>query len=30
VLNPPDSITDGVQVRIAPPADSQPKVNGKT
>jgi RND family efflux transporter MFP subunit len=30
VLNPPDSITDGVQVRIAPPADSQPKANGKT
>jgi RND family efflux transporter MFP subunit len=30
VLNPPDSITDGVQVRIAPAADSQPKANGKT
>jgi RND family efflux transporter MFP subunit len=30
VLNPPDSITDGVQVRIAPPADPQPAANGKT
>jgi RND family efflux transporter MFP subunit len=30
VLNPPDSITDGVQVRIAPPADAPAKTNGKT
>jgi multidrug efflux pump subunit AcrA (membrane-fusion protein) len=30
VLNPPDSITDGVKVRIAPPADAQPAANGKT
>jgi RND family efflux transporter MFP subunit len=30
VLNPPDSITDGVQVRIAPPADVPAKTNGKT
>jgi RND family efflux transporter MFP subunit len=30
VLNPPDSITDGVQVRIAAPADAQPKANGTT
>jgi RND family efflux transporter MFP subunit len=29
VLNPPDSITDGVQVRIAAPAGTQP-ANGKT
>jgi RND family efflux transporter MFP subunit len=30
VLNPPDSITDGVQVRIAAPAEAPAKVNGKT
>jgi RND family efflux transporter MFP subunit len=30
VLNPPDSITDGVQVRIAVPDTGQPKANGKT
>jgi RND family efflux transporter MFP subunit len=29
VLNPPDSITDGVLVRIAPPAAAQPKDAGK-
>ena len=30
VLNPPDSIADGVQVRIAVPDTDQPKANGKT
>jgi RND family efflux transporter MFP subunit len=30
VLNPPDSITDGVQVRIAAPAAAPAQVNGKT
>jgi RND family efflux transporter MFP subunit len=30
VLNPPDSITDGVQVRIAVPAAATPTANGKT
>jgi RND family efflux transporter MFP subunit len=30
VLNPPDSITDGVQVRIAAPDAATPKANGKT
>jgi RND family efflux transporter MFP subunit len=30
VLNPPDSITDGVQVRIAPTPSSQPTDNGKS
>jgi multidrug efflux pump subunit AcrA (membrane-fusion protein) len=30
VLNPPDSITDGVQVRIAAPPDAQPAGNGKS
>jgi RND family efflux transporter MFP subunit len=30
VINPPDSITDGAQVRIAAPADSPPTGNGKT
>jgi RND family efflux transporter MFP subunit len=30
VLNPPDSITDGVQVRIAAPADAPAKNGGKT
>jgi RND family efflux transporter MFP subunit len=30
VLNPPDSITDGVQVRIAPPPASPAKGNGKS
>jgi RND family efflux transporter MFP subunit len=30
VLNPPDSIADGVQVRIAAPAAAQPTANGKT
>jgi RND family efflux transporter MFP subunit len=30
VLNPPDSIADGVQVRIAAPAVAPPKENGKT
>jgi RND family efflux transporter MFP subunit len=29
VLNPPDSITDGVQVRIAPPPAAPPTGNGK-
>ena len=30
VLNPPDSIADGVQVRIAKPADAPAKDSGKT
>jgi RND family efflux transporter MFP subunit len=30
VVNPPDSITDGVQVRIAPPPDVQSTGNGKS
>jgi hypothetical protein len=30
VLNPPDSIADGVQVRIAVPDGAQPKADGKT
>jgi RND family efflux transporter MFP subunit len=30
VLNPPDSIADGVQVRIAVPDAAPPKANGKT
>src|SRR5882724_1300733 len=30
VLNPPDSIANGVQVRIAAPAKAPAKVNGKT
>ena len=30
VLNPPDSIADGVQVRIAQPADAPAKDGGKT
>jgi multidrug efflux pump subunit AcrA (membrane-fusion protein) len=30
VLNPPDSIADGVQVRIAAPSAAPPKENGKT
>jgi RND family efflux transporter MFP subunit len=30
VLNPPDSIADGVQVRIAAPDAATPKANGKT
>ena len=30
VLNPPDSIADGVQVRIVAPDTAQPKANGKT
>jgi RND family efflux transporter MFP subunit len=30
VLNPPDSITDGVQVRIAAPPAATPTANGKT
>jgi RND family efflux transporter MFP subunit len=30
VLNPPDSITDGVQVRVAPPAAGSAKGDGKS
>jgi RND family efflux transporter MFP subunit len=30
VVNPPDSIADGVQVRIAEPSAAPPKENGKT
>ncbi|HEX3913461.1 MAG TPA: efflux RND transporter periplasmic adaptor subunit [Steroidobacteraceae bacterium] len=30
IVNPPDSITDGVQVRIAVPDTAQSKVDGKT
>jgi hypothetical protein len=30
VLNPPDSIADGVPVRIAAPNAATPKANGKT
>lgn len=30
VVNPPDSIADGVQVRIAAPDAANPKANGKT
>ena len=30
VLNPPDSIADGAQVRIAKPADAPAKDGGKT
>ena len=30
VVNPPDSIADGVQVRIAAPDSTKPAANGKT